>query len=247
MKNILSKLCAAIFACLLHHAVLADSPQPSGVDRVLDLIQSLAGPTEVRQLTDAITASELLQREINDQVASKRLHGILVGPRAGLESLRNPKIDLFGGFIHESSVVLTKEYLKELRNTRIYDVEYPDDILPNNTVFVLAHLLFHTGNPLDPSQYSTPWAYSDAAMKTEAGAFIYAWNTMMQVAVRTNGNKLLSPQQFGQLLMNTRYRFALIGGAGKELFLPSGYIEMNEKSVQTVVATLKGARHADLE
>lgn len=244
MKNISRKLCAVIALCLVHQLSFAAEPRNDGVQRIFGQVEGFAGPTESRQLTDAITASSLLQREINAQVASKRLDGIQVVPRASLEKR---KADLFGGFVEGSIIVLTKEYLKELRNSRIYDVEYPDDILPNNTVFVLAHLLFHTGNPLDPGRFNTPWAYSDAAMKTEAAAFIYAWNATMQVAVAANGNKPLSQQQFGQLLLNTRYRFALIGGAGKDFFLPSGYVEMNEKNIQTVVATLSGAQRADLE
>lgn len=244
MKNILSKLCTAILACLLHQAVLADSPQRSGVDKVFGQLEALAGPTEARQIADAITASGLLKREINAQVASKRFDGIQVAPRASLDMR---KADMFGGFVHESRIVLTKEYLKELRNPRMYDVEYPDDILPNNTVFVLAHLLFHTGNPLDPNNYSNPWSYSDAAMKVEAAAFIYAWNATLQVAIQANGGKPLSQRQFGQLLLNTRYRFALIGGAEKDFFLPSGYVEINDKNIQTVIGTLSRTQHAELE
>ena len=47
-----------------------------------------------------------------------------------------------------SQIIMTDESLTALRNNRLFDVGEPE-MLPNNTVFRFAHLLYHLNNPVD--------------------------------------------------------------------------------------------------
>jgi hypothetical protein len=248
MKDVLTKFGAVLIVCLVHQVAFAVEPQDIVFDPILHELRVSVDSDDFQQIADAIASSETLQRELNELVAANRFSGFLVSPRA---RVTDDRAEIFGGFTQGSKIVLTTEFLKELRKARLFDVVYPDDILPNNTVFVLAHLLYHIRNPLDPRKYSSKDAFVEAAIKIEAAAFIQAWNTMLQVAERNNDGKPLSPRQVGQLLMNVRYRFALIGAMTQKSdplkFLQSGFVELNDINVQAVAATLKNSRHADLE
>jgi hypothetical protein len=235
---------------------------------MLGELQISASPDDYQQIADAIASSETLRQEIYELTVENQFTGILVLPRA---QLTDRKAERFGGFLRQMEpvtlesarrdgkvvlryktpgpkIVLTTEYLKELKEARLFDMVYPDDILPNHTVFALAHLLYHIRNPFVP-YYAAPGANEEKWLKIEASAFIYAWNTMLQVAERDNGAKPLSERQFGQLLLNTRHRFALIGAMEQKpdplQFSPSGSVEFNETNIQAVAATLKNSKHLD--
>jgi len=63
----------------------------------------------------------------------------------------------------------------------------PDDILPNNTTFVLGHLAFHldagkiVATPGDASHLDD---YIVAMLDQEARAYIHAWNDALDAAVQ---------------------------------------------------------------
>lgn len=214
------------------------------------VLQELAAtaPADFDQISGAIAASGLLQQQINTLHETGRFSGFSVAPRARFEGR---KAELFGGFTQGTRIVLTTEFLQALRASRLFDVVYSDDILPDNTVFAVAHLLHHLRAPLDPRDHPSRAAFVEAAMRSEAEAFIQGWNAMLQAAERKNDGKPLSPRQQGQLLMNARYRFAFIGamsGGSESLdFSPTGMLDVSERNVRVLVAALKNAAHADLE
>lgn len=248
MKKALAIIGAALVACLSHQIAFAIEPPSAAVESVLHELKDSAAPGDYQQIADAIASSEALQRELSELVTANRFTGFSISPRA---QVTDGRAAIFGAFTQDPKIVCTTEYLTELKKTRLFDVVNPDDILPDNTVFVLAHLLYHIRNPLDPRKYSSPDAFAEAAIKIEASAFIQAWNTTLQAAERKNDGKPLSARQVGQLLMNARYRFALIGAMRQKVdplkFLSSGLVEANDMNVQAIATTLRNSRHADLE
>lgn len=248
MKNILAIVGVTLTVCLGHQIAFAIELPNAEIESIVNKLKDSSAPDDSQQIADAIASSEVLRQELSKLVAAKRFSGFSISPRA---QLTDGRAGFFGAFTQGPKIVCTTEYLRELKKARLFDVVYPDDILPDNTVFVLAHLLYHISNPLDPLKYSSPDAFSDAAIEIEASAFIQAWNATLQVAERRNDGKPLSARQVGQLLMNARYRFALIGAMRQKVdplkFLPSGLVEANDMNIKAVAATLKSSRHADLE
>jgi hypothetical protein len=90
-------------------------------------------------------------------------------------------------------------------------VVHPDDILPNNTTFVLGHLAFHlNAGAVKPREFPNLNDYVTAMLDQEARAFIRSWNDALDAAVQQNNGKSLSPQQVAYFMLNMRYRFAFL-------------------------------------
>ena len=247
MKNVLAGLGVMLVALVNQPAAWAVESE-NGVFR--DVLQDLGktAPNDFQQISEAVEASEFLQHELNELISAKRFDGFSIAPRSQLEGY---KAGMFGGFAQGSRIVLATEYLQALKPSRLFDVVYADDVLPDNTVFAIAHLLYHLRLPLDPRAYPSRSAFTEAALRSEAMAFIQGWNAVLQAAERKNGGKLLSPRQQGQLLMNTRYRFAFIGAMNGENdaldFSPTGVLEASERNVMAIATALRNAAHADIE
>lgn len=247
MKNAITRIGVAFIVILSHQVALAKEPN-AAVDLFLDELKESATAEDFQQIADAIRASDSLQHELTELAAAKRFSGFVVSPR---DQVKDGRVAIFGGFTQGTKIVFTTEFLKELKESPAYDVVYPDDIAPDNTVFALTHLLHHIRTPLDPRGFSTPAPFVEAAVKIEAAAFIRAWNATLQVAEQSNGGKPLSQRQWTQLLMNSRYRFALIRAMNQKVdpltFSPTGFVDVEERNIQAVAVTLKSASHADLE
>lgn len=75
--------------------------------------------------------------------------------------------------------------------------------------------------------------------------------TVLKTAQLKNNAQPLSPRQIAQLLMNLRYRFALMGALDQKenplTFLLSGEIETDDRNIQAIAATLKRSRVTDLQ
>ncbi|MDR2153649.1 MAG: hypothetical protein LBE78_01285 [Burkholderiaceae bacterium] len=248
MKNALVKILTAFILFHFSHAAFALDPLNAAMKSILVDFKKTASESHFQQIEDAISSSEALQRDLNEMAADKQFTGFLILPRT---QLTDEKAEFFGGYVQGTKIALATEYLEKLKNNRPFHAAQPDDIPPNNTVFVISHLLYHIKNPLDFKKYPSKNEFVEAALKTEALAFIQAWNTMLQVAQRSNDAKPLSTQQFGQLLLNTRYRFVLTGAMKQDAhplkFSQSGSVEANDVNIQAIIETLKKSSHADLE
>lgn len=246
--NIVVKISVAPVLCLAHPFAMTAEPPSVATESVQFKLKGSAVPEDIRQLTDAISASEILRRDLADLTRDGRFTGLAIFPR---DQLKGGKASIFGGFIQKTEIVLKAEFLAELKQARQFDVVYGDDILPNNTVFALVHLLHHLKMPLDIRKFSSKDLFVEAMMKTEAAAFIQAWNAMLQVAERNNGGKVLSFRQQGQLLMNARYRFVFIGAMKRPVdslkFSTTGMVEADERNIQAIAAALADSTLADLE
>lgn len=209
------------------------------------------------QIAGAIQASGLLREQLNRLAISGKLKGIKVLSKGDLPQ---PKVKLFGGFVDSATIFLSTDLLETLRKNRLYDVVLTDDVQPNNTVFVLAHLVHHLGTAegLASSMKSrTRESYISARFEDEARAWIQAWNATIDDATRRNGERTLSFQQLSQLLLNIRYRGVFERAMKTErtenqaretlAFSQSGILDANKRNIDALVQALRGASMTDIE
>jgi hypothetical protein len=143
--------------------------------------------------------------------------------------------------------------LTVLRTARLVDVAAPDDVLPNQTVFVLAHLADHLDHPDSPAPRpgEGPEAYVARKLDSEARAYLSAWHATLDEAVHRSGDAPLSMRQIATLLLNCRYRFALIGNVRTNVTGPhletTGLIEATPSNIGAITRTLRQSPIADLE
>jgi hypothetical protein len=94
-------------------------------------------------------------------------------------------------------------------------------------------------------------AYVAMRLHEEAAGFLQAWNDTLDAAVRDNQGQALSSRQVAQLLLNTRYRFALLTfrmPPEKSLqYALTGAIELSEHNIGVVIERLKTSSVTDIE
>ncbi len=218
------------------------------LQRILSSVSETASKEFSTQLADAIKSSDLLRSEINKATKAKTLQGIVVEEKS---KIQDGRVGIFGGFVSGNNIVLTKEYLIALRDNRLFDVAYADDIRPNNTAFALAHLLFHLENPMNFTKFRNPIEASEVQISNEARAFIHGWNIMLNGAEQGNNMAKLSPRQQGQFLMNFRYRTVFVAAAQYKQaplkFERSGEIKPDKNNINAIATTLGNSRLNDIE
>jgi hypothetical protein len=233
-------------------AVAQDTASSSELQGVLSRLMTSTDKEYYEQITTAVTASASLTRRINEVAVAGKLTQIRVLPMSGITQRRNNN---FSAFTDGTALVFSQELLKELRKERLHDVTYPDDVSPNNTVFVLSHLTYHLEKPVDPKAFSEPVGHMVAFVEAEARAWIIGWNAVVDAAERHNG-KLLTVRQQSQLLMNFRYRGMLLRAAGiagaptqhlKLDLTRTGTIEASAQNLMAMQNTLMNAKVVDIE
>jgi hypothetical protein len=121
----------------------------------------------------------------------------------------------------------------------------PDDLLPNNLVFVLGAFAFWLQPPAARSTADMN-SFIQAHVERDARAFLNGWNDMIEAATRDNGNKPPTPRQISSLLMNLRYRALFIGDAMKKLqWANSGRLEPTAGNVGAVAEVLRKMKLLD--
>lgn len=248
MNHLKNMLYAIILLLIIDKNLIANETMSPEITLLLHELHDSVKDDDYQQIDNAIRSSGRLQVELDELINSHLFTGFLVLPR---EKIKNNKARLFGGFIESKKIILTTELLEELRKFRLFDVAYSDDVLPNNTIFVLSHLLYHIKNPIDMNKYHSPSEFVDAMLQIEAAAYIEAWNSMVIAAEGSNNRKSLTVKQLGQVLMNARYKFIFINAMKhKEAPLqltPEGLIEANDTNVMAIVIILKNSRMMDIE
>ena len=231
-------------------AVTVGNLQNSALTTIFENLQKTTTRDNARQIEEAIGSSETLRVKINELAEANLFSGFKVVPRAMLKK-EDGRAGIFGGFIQGREIVFSTELLKELKNDRLSHVTFVDDVLPNNMLFALSHLVYHLGHPLNPNDYANPAAFSAAALRDESAAFIEAWNTTMRTAQQKNKSQPLSPRQIAQLLTNLRYRFAFMKALEQKevslVVLLSGEIESNDGNLRAIADALKHSSIADLQ
>jgi hypothetical protein len=81
---------------------------------------------------------------LNGLAATGALTAIKVVPVSDIPSAKRA---LFRGVVDGTTIVVSTELLADLQKKRLFDVVFDDDVLPNNTTFVLSHLAYHRHRP----------------------------------------------------------------------------------------------------
>jgi len=238
-------------ACLVVLAIgFTESPRGIGAPltpnrELVTILGNLAGSAaneQYRQIEDAVNASPQLVEQLNELAASGKLTAIVVLNSTAAATAPNP--GPFSAWIAGTSLVFTEKLLPQLTQRRLYDVVHPDDILPNNTTFVLGHLAFHLRVAPPPINKLAVDDYVAGMLNQEAHAFIQAWNDALDAATQQNHGPLTAGQ-IGSLLLNMRYRFAFVTA---DIHLgQGGTIDPNESNVNAIATALKKASVTDIQ
>jgi hypothetical protein len=253
----------SLLTSVLWTAAAAQVSDPSGASAqlasILERVTISASSGQQKQIVDAIAASPLLSSRYGELAANGKLTAISVlearatgrasGPFAAGPPIKGP----FAAALDGSTIVLSSQLLSLLRNGRLLDTGSADGVYPDQTVFVLAHLAYHLGEPISPMPKPGEDVDSFTArrLESEANAYIYAWNTTVDEAVHRRGGAALNADQITSLLLNCRYRFALVGIRSRNIAgpsqSPSGIIEPTPSNIEAVTQTLRQSAIADLE
>ncbi len=206
----------------------------ASLERLQAIMDAFKGtPDQRAQLVEALNASTTLTQQLATLANAGQLTAIDVVPP------QRPAASPFASTIDRGRIVLSAALLTQVVKRRLIDVKIPDEILPNNLVFVLGGLAYHLERPPPtPQANMTPAAFAKARVEQDARAFIQGWNDVTEAAVRENGNRPLNVQQQGALLANLRYRAVLLDTTeqNKVAFAPSGMIGPTDQNVAAVAA-----------
>lgn len=252
MRKVLFCILAAYaFSAIAHAATPAPAATPA-LDAVLQKLASSAPDSDVARIKKAIHASPALLGQLDALASSGKLRSITVKP--GEVALASNGAS-FGAAFDAEGMVFSEAFLGK-QSRMAYDVRIPNEILPNNTVFLLGHLAYHLRDAQYVEQAAHRSATEDAfmaeVMRNEAAAFIQGWNDVVDAATLANGNKRLSGGQVGELLINLLYRSAFIKamnakGDQKLNFLKDGRIETSEQNLSAMAAALRDKPLAGLQ
>lgn len=222
------------------------------LERVLQELAASTSNDQYRQIDEAVKASRDLIEQLNGLAVSGKLTEIVVLNSAAASNA--PKPGPFSAWTTGSSIVFSEALLSQLTKNREYDVVYPDDILPNNTTFVLGHLALHLSAGKIPVKAGGPLPVNDyiaAMLDQEARAYIQAWNDALGAAVQQNSGKPLTPRQIANLMFNMRYRFAFLTAlrqpTDKIHLEQNGVIEQSESNAKAIASALKNSSVADIQ
>lgn len=211
----------------------ACSPKPA-ITADAGVAQSSSGLTGDTQFDGAVQTSATLQKNLSALSAAGKFTGIRV-----VDASNTP----FSGYVSGTNIVFTKAYIETLKKSRYFDAVHANDVLPNHTVFALAHLAYHLEYPVSMAGFNNPMAYMDAMLQVEANAYIAAWNALLESAKVQNA-QALSTEQTANLLLNLRYRFAY---ANIAQWNKDGSLSATAENIQAIKNTLQRSRMADLQ
>ena len=194
MRLVLGCLLAVGSALATAQPAMAPSVAPNReFERILAKLASTTSSGWYRQIDEAANAAPHLIDQLNGLAASGKLTEIVVLTSSAASNASKP--GPFNAWTTGTSIIFTETLLAQLTKNREYDVVYPDDILPNNTTFVLGHLAFHLNAEKVSPRHLTMNDYVAAMLDQEARADIQAWNDALDAAVQQNNDQALMPRQ----------------------------------------------------
>jgi hypothetical protein len=242
-------LAAAVFVVVLFIVAIARGDAPPLVatgttvngHRLQSIVDALAHDSSLqqhKQFGDALGASGALAGQLNAAAEAGRLTGIEI-------SAERPS-NQFAATILDKHIVLAADFLPQLGKQRTYDVVLPDDILPDNLVFVLgAFASWLVAPPVSPDLDLQ--SYTTASLNRNARGFIQGWNDVVDAAVRQNGKRPLSMPQAASLMMNLRYRVVFTNPTASNAikWSPTGTIDPTEQNIAAVADGLRKLKLLD--
>jgi hypothetical protein len=207
----------------------------------------------VQQIFEAIEGSPTLIDRLNSLAESRRFNGLwVVGEKEAESNSSRGR----SGWVVDGGIFLTNELLEQLKKSRDpnFDVVSDEDVYPNNTLFVIAHMAEHlvaTPDMIDPRLSRSPEEWQMRALGHEAAAYIYGWNCVIEEATIRNGAPLKPGHIGATILLNLRYRFAILGAmrsGDKKLVLDSsGAVAPTKANIEAVSAVLAKSKMADIQ
>jgi hypothetical protein len=249
--------------------VFASNKLPSSgpLKFIIDDLRQHATGDQYQLITKAIIASPAL----TTQLTTLAENGLITKFSIDMPPSQSMHPNIFGAGISGTTWAFTSSFLNEQATVRIFDVVGKDDILPNNMVFALGHLAFHTQKE---EQFKTDeealkrvtdsndvldgvkrkdligpmGRLVDLRLRYEAGAFIQGWNDVYDAAVLENNGNPLSANQVGNLMLNLRNRAVFLKAMNDhKLFSDSGRIEQTTDNVNAIVSALHDSKIIDIE
>lgn len=237
-------LAGAVFLVVLFIVAIARGDAPATavnghrLQSIVDVLAQHSSLQQHKQLGDALGASGALAGQLNAAAESGRLTGIEI-------SARRPS-NLFAATILDKRIVLAADFLPQLGKQRYYDVAMPDDILPDNLVFVLGAFASWLVTPPVSSDLDRH-GYLTASANRNARGFIQGWNDVVDAAVRQNGKRPLSMPQLASLMMNLRYRVVFTNSVTSNAikWSATGTIEPSAQNIAAVAGGLRNMKLLD--
>ena len=198
-----------------------------------EVLAPLAQDKSAAPILSAIDASPALKHRLEALANSGELTAIVVVPDAQPPVVRG---QAFAGATDDTIIILTAGLLTELQQNRRTDVIGKNDVLPDNTVFVLSHLAHHLEIRTRQEQFNAhlqelvheALAKADQSgaefdqqpliefatqgnLQLEAECMISGWNAVVNAAVHTAGKDNTTDEaevavMLAPLLINLRYR-----------------------------------------
>jgi hypothetical protein len=256
--------------CAIAQPMCAAASSGAALQGVMAELRAHSSPEQYEMFQEAIDASPVLARQLNELADDGRLRRFAVGDPSDLP----PKTGPFSAWISGTTWAFTPQFVQKQAKTRVYDVVQPGDILPDNMVFALGHLAYkaETMAAVEASlqalkaQASAPRQQQsvllsqptnlllqvrDLHMNNEAGAFIKAWNDTVDAAVHENGGKELTVKQAVTVLLNLRYRSVFVKAMESTdhrlTIANNGYVEANQANLAAMVQVLSTSPVYDVQ
>ena len=219
------------------------APLNGRLQAMLESFRGHSTPDQYNELVEAVTASPMLARQLGDLAQAGRLSGFEIA------TPQRKQTSPFATTIDHGKIVFAGDFLAKVVRKQLFDVVYPDRILPDNLVFVLGSLAFHLQNAGAQVQ-ATPSnmaSFVKAHIEQDTRSFIQGWNDVVDAAVRENRDKPLTVQQQGMLILNFRYRAVLVDkdNQHKIAWSPSGAIEPTGQNVAALLEIVSRSRLLD--
>ena len=137
--------------------------------------------------------------------------------------------------------MFTPGFLRRIARKEPEFAPHPDDITPDDLVFVLGAFAYYLTNSAGPWP-TTKEAFLQAAVERTARAFLAGWNDVVDWARHGNRDKPLSVEQISLMMDNFRYKdvFDNYTGVSKKLeWSAGGRLELNDRNVAAVAEGLR--------
>lgn len=236
------------------------------LDQVLQRLQAASTAAQSTQIVTAVDASPALAAQLDALAAAGRLTDIAVVAPAALKA-PGP----FQAYISGTRLVISSAMFALLAPQRLFDVVRPDDVLPDNLVFVLGHLAFHLDRVdamaaahADVARQiaalaKLPGAHDytaiakqgvQARIDDEASADIQGWNDVVDAVTAANAGRPPTAAQAASMLMNLRYRgvfFKALQGPDHIHLSDGGNIAPEAANIKALATALATSTLADIE
>jgi hypothetical protein len=229
-------------------AVVGPSPvradtESSRLARLLADFRQGATPAQFDKMRTAVLASPSLKAQLERLASAGRLKRIELVPRNDQRLAGTP----FAARAVNDELIMTAAFLDAQAPARLFDVVGPEDVLPDNLVFVLGHLAQHLEHPLTlGSDHLTREAFIALKSTDEARAYIVGWNDMAEAAL---GSNKPSVPRVGSMIMNFRYRtvFLRVEKVDEAVISSSGKIEPSQHDVGVLAKALETTNLPDFD